>query len=121
MSLSSRCRNFIKRLSDRFFGAVLVGMSLLLSACGTGGDDVYVEAFPAMVSYDDVVKGSELMCLAEDRDEAEKTAEQYGIELVDFSYGVATFHTDEDLNTVIRKGKKNGWKELSINHYSKAF
>ena len=74
-----------------------------------------------MGAPEDVVKGRELICLADSREEAEEIAKSYGIELVEFSYGVASFHTDEDLQDVITRGKGKGLKELSINTFNKAF
>ena len=68
---------------------------------------------------DGVTKGAELLCLAESEDEARKVAQLYGIEFVDFSYGVATFHTEDDPQKVIDMGKEKGYPELSINGESK--
>ena len=64
---------------------------------------------------EDYVSGKELMCLVDTEDEAKAIAKQYNIELVEFSYGVATFHTDENPNDVIAMGKKLGYPELSLN------
>lgn len=66
-----------------------------------------------------IAAGRELMCLAKDQEEAEAVAECYGIELVDFQHGVAVFHTEEKPYDVIRRGKENGWKILSVNHVTK--
>ena len=63
----------------------------------------------------DYVEGKELMCLIDTKEEAEAIARQYGIQLVEFSYGVATFHTDENPNDVIAMGLKLGYPELSLN------
>ena len=63
----------------------------------------------------DYVEGKELMCLIDTKEEAEAIATQYGIQLVEFAYGVATFHTDENPNDVIAMGKKLGYPELSLN------
>ena len=68
---------------------------------------------------DDVVAGAELLCLAETEDEARDIARLYGIELVDFSYGVATFHTEDDPRKVIDMGIEKGYPELSLNGKSK--
>lgn len=57
-----------------------------------------------------------LVGLAETEEEAEKIAELYNIELLTFSTGVAVYKTEEDLNTVIKRGKDNGYPELSVNH-----
>lgn len=62
-----------------------------------------------------IQEGRELMCLAENRAEAQNIADTYEIELVSFAYGVAVFHTEETPADVIRRGHENGWKELSVN------
>jgi len=62
-----------------------------------------------------ITEGKELVALAETEEEAKAIAEQYGIELVEFSYGVATFHTEEDPRDVIARGEENGWPTLSLN------
>ena len=72
---------------------------------------------PAVISQE-VVEGQELMCLADDKEQAQQIADQYGIELVEFSYGVATFHTNEDPQKIIDMGKEMGYPELEINGYS---
>ena len=66
-------------------------------------------------------EGRELSAAVNSEDEAKEIATQYGIEFVDFSYGVAVFHTEEDPVSVINRGKKNGWPLLSINGQSYAF
>ncbi len=66
-------------------------------------------------------EGEELVALAETEEEAKAIAEQYGIELVSFSYGVATFHTEEDPQDVIARGEKNGWPTLSLNREVNAY
>lgn len=59
-----------------------------------------------------------LICAAETRAEAEAIAAQYGIELVSFDYGVASFYTQEDPRAVIERGLENGWPELELNRTS---
>ena len=61
-------------------------------------------------------EGEELLATVESREEAEEIAALYGIELVSCSEHIATFHTEEDLQTVIQRGKDNGWPLLEINH-----
>ena len=60
--------------------------------------------------------GKELMAATQSREEAEKLAALYGIELADWGEGIACFHTDEDPYAVIRRGRENGWPTLEINH-----
>lgn len=57
----------------------------------------------------------QLMTLVETKEEAEAIAQQYGIELTYFSEGVAAFRTDEDPQTVIDRGEKNGYPQLYLN------
>ncbi len=63
----------------------------------------------------EVPEGKELLALADSEEDAKKIAELYGIELTGFSYGVATFHTTENLQDVIRRGRENGWPALDLN------
>ena len=78
---------------------------------------------PVTVSSDiqEVTDGEELLCLVDSKEEAQKIADQYGIELVNFGYGVATFHTDQDPNEVIKMGLEKGYPELSLNGVSKLY
>ncbi len=82
-------------------------------------DDPGLESMTDSGSAGSVVKGMELICLAESKQEAEEIASSYGIDLVDFSNGVAAFHTDEDPQAVIEKGKDKGLKELSLNRLNR--
>ena len=59
-----------------------------------------------------------LFALAETQEVAEKIASDYGIELVSFSSGVATYYTDKDLSELIRWGKEQGFAPLEINYTS---
>ena len=61
-------------------------------------------------------EGRELMATVGSQEEAEEIAALYGIELVDCSEHVATFHTEEDLYAVIQRGKDNGWPLLEVNY-----
>ncbi len=79
---------------------------------GCGKQPVPVSGTPVSA---ETVSGSELIMLAENREEAEEVAEMYGIELVDYSYGVASFHTEEDPSEVISRGRENGWPALELN------
>lgn len=62
-----------------------------------------------------VAEGRELMCLADSREEAQAIADSYGITLVDFSYGVAVFTTQESPSSVIARGEAQGLHPLSPN------
>lgn len=60
------------------------------------------------------MKGN-LIAWADDRAQAEEIAALYEIELISYSDFIALFHTDEEPNDVIKRGKANGWPELSRN------
>ena len=66
-------------------------------------------------------EGRELIASCKDEKEAQDIADKYGIEFVDYSWGVAVFHTEEDPVSVINRGKKNGWPVLSVNGRGEAF
>ena len=63
----------------------------------------------------------ELIALVENREEAEQLAADYGIELIKFAEGVATFQTDKTYETIEKIGKEKGLTELSINDWNTAF
>lgn len=60
-------------------------------------------------------EGQELLCFCASEEAAETVAAQYGIELVSFCEGVAVFHTEEEPESVIRRGQEQGLPELSLN------
>jgi hypothetical protein len=66
------------------------------------------------VSNDEIVPGEELLCLCDTEEDAEEIADMYGIELVKFSYGVATFHA-ENPKEVISLGQEKGYPALELN------
>lgn len=59
---------------------------------------------------------TELVALAETREEAEKIAELYGIELNTYSYGVATYTTDKNLKELMKLGEENDYPTLTPNY-----
>ncbi len=63
------------------------------------------------------VKGAELMGIFETKEEAQKAAELYGIELISYEQQVAVFSIEEgeDPLKIISKGEENGWPELAVN------
>ena len=79
------------------------------------GDTAIQEADPG------VSQEGQLMAMAQTLEDAQALAELYGIELVDFSYQIAMFRTQENPWEVIRRGQENGWPELSINYTAQAF
>jgi len=58
---------------------------------------------------------AQLLCQAENQAQAREIAALYGIELVDWHDGLATFRTEEDPREVIQRGEEQGWPSLSLN------
>ena len=95
--------------------AILSAVLACLMLCACGKEKVPLTGtIPAEYS-----KEAPLMCSAESQEEAEAIAGQYGITLVEYSYGVATFYTEENPNAVIQRGIEQGWTELSLNLITK--
>lgn len=88
----------------------IIIMFLLLGTLTACAETQHAEKQPVRYSAEEP-----LMTLADSRDEAEKIADAYEIELVNYSNGVATFFTEQDPTEVIRRGKELGLPELSIN------
>lgn len=59
---------------------------------------------------------TKLTALAEDLEEAEKIADLYGIELDSYSYGVAVYLTDKDVQELISMGEENDYPTLAPSH-----
>ncbi len=101
---------------------IAAAVILLITAAGCGqnakipaGEDDMAAISVSLENNLETVSGAELMCSAADENEASKIARDYGITLNEFRFGVATFHTDEDPREVIKRGKRQGLKELSLN------
>lgn len=62
-----------------------------------------------------------LTALADDLEEAEKIADLYGIELDSYSYGVAVYVTDKDVQELISLGEENDYPTLAPNHKDKLY
>lgn len=63
-----------------------------------------------------VLARDQLMALVESEQNAEEIAYQYGIELIEYKDGVATFRTEEDPQAVIDRGQENGYYPLYLNY-----
>ena len=95
-------------LSDILTRVVLKVMALFFGVCGgIRGRD---ESAPT-----EAYKPNELLAVTEAREDAEQLAALYQITLISWSDGLAKFHTDEDVNAVIRRGRQRGWPPLSLN------
>ena len=57
-----------------------------------------------------------MIALADTKEEAERIAGLYGIELVNFSYGVAEYETTKNPQELIALGEKNNYPALSANN-----
>lgn len=60
-----------------------------------------------------------LTALADDLEEAEKIADLYGIELDSYSYGVAVYVTDKDVQELMTLGEENDYPTLAPNYKNK--
>ena len=60
-----------------------------------------------------------LTALAEDMQEAERIADLYDIELDSFSYGVANYVTDKDVQELMNLGEENDYPTLAPNYKNK--
>ena len=100
-------------------------VSAILVACNDRRkmDESSIQKIPQFIetenSYEVEKKETELIALAEDQAEAEKTAKLYGIELISFSDGIAVYTTDKDPQELMELGDNNGYPTLTVNsnHY----
>lgn len=106
-------------------GVLLILASVVFSGCRRSIPERFglapAPTASAITGEDSVSKEDPLLALAETREEAQSIAELYGIELVQWGFGVATYRTEEDPQAVIQRGLENGWPELSLNYIEKAF
>lgn len=63
----------------------------------------------------------ELIGMADSKEEAEKLAEDYEIELISYSEKVAVFQTGKSYDEILKIGENKKLTELSINNTLKAF
>lgn len=127
--------------------AVIIGLILLsaagLSGCGREREFVEItgverdnakqeiiampipesEAFSSTgnSAEDESEETTKLTALADDLEEAEKIADLYGIELDSYSYGVAVYVTDKDVQELISLGEENDYPTLAPNHKDKLY
>jgi len=98
--------------------AIILGLSLVIMAAVLIGCQKKTEEIPIGSldgSFANYAEGQELLCLAESQEKAQEIAKMYGIELVSFNEGVATFHTEGDPNEVIKMGVEKGYPPLELN------
>lgn len=70
---------------------------------------------------DESEETTKLTALADNLEEAEKIADLYGIELDSYSYGVAVYVTDKDVQELISLGEENDYPTLAPNHKDKLY
>lgn len=94
----------------------ILSCMLLLCGCGKKPEAVIpvITEIPTQQGY--IAEGKELFAVTDSREDAEKIAELYGIELAEYSSGVASFHTEEAPGAVIQQGEENNWPRLEINY-----
>lgn len=116
----------MRRVGGFLFGVLCIGVfGSLLVACNDRRkmDESSIQKIPQFIETENSSeikkKETELIALAEDQAEAEKTAELYGIQLISFSDGVAVYITDKDPQELIELGDNNGYPTLTVNsnHY----
>lgn len=115
-------------MKNTLFVILLLAL-LLLCACSSDTPELTLPASPPEESAESTIPTifedfslisptAQLMCIAETEEEAQEIAELYGITLVEYGYGVASFFTEENPREVIKRGQENGWPELSLNSIS---
>ena len=107
--------------------AILLTLLMLLSGCSqptATGKTKPASSKPVSVPAkqpDKISEKTPLIAEAETLEEAEALAELYGITLVEFNLGLASFTTEEDPKDVIRRGQENNWPELTLNRLSQLY
>ena len=91
-------------------GIALVIFAAFLVGCVRKPQEIHAESVTP-----ECAEGQELFCLASSQENAQEIADMYGIELVSFSEGVATFHTEENPVDVINRGIEKGYPVLELN------
>lgn len=112
-------RQQVNRKSKIVFGAIvlIVAVAIVLVIVLKKNAKVFVEGENLMnVVEQNNSEKLQLTCLVDSQQEAEEIAEAYGIEFIRFDYGVAEFQSDKSYDELTEYGKKNGLKQLSINH-----
>jgi hypothetical protein len=90
-----------------------------LEGSGVDGTDAEISAAEGTepdASQGEISDTEPLTAMVDSEDEAKEIAGLYGITLVSYEYGIATFYTEEDPEQVIQRGIENGYPELEINY-----
>lgn len=105
---------------------IFLALCLLLTACAGPTEAVPQPAetvFPSDTIPMETEKPTgepQLLAKAENETQAREIARLYGITLVDFRKGLASFYTEENPKDVMAR-QENGWPELYHNNLSQAF
>ena len=94
-------------------------LGLLLCGCAKPEMQIETEAPELTQSTGDMLDmyvENELLALVDGPEQAQQIAELYGIELVEYSDGLARYYTEEDLAQLIRLGEEKGWPKLHYNN-----
>lgn len=95
---------------------MVIPMLLLALLCGCREEAAYPTGTAPTVNGE-----APLIAQADTLEDAQAIADQYGITLVEYDLGVATFYTEEDPQTVIDRGIRNGWPVLELNRKAKSY
>ena len=90
----------VSEMRKLFLCLALAGV-MLGSACGRGDSAGSAAPLPTGSGAAQLVPGRELVASAKDEAAAQALAEQYGIELLSFSDGVAVYHTEDDPSVTV--------------------
>lgn len=110
-------------------GIITAAFSIGLVSCGIKPKEIEAVSSPAVIEHSDEAastqaesaEGEELVCLAATREDAQKIADMYGITLVTFDQGVATFHTEDNPADIIAMGAEKGYPPLELNSIVTAY
>lgn len=96
---------------------VLVGWYVMFVHFGRGPAFPFlpVKEIELEVQQGEIIAEQPLMAMVETEEDARRVAEQYGIEFVSFSDGVAVYQTEEDPRQVITRGQEQGYTQLYLN------
>lgn len=61
------------------------------------------------------VGNHKVIAIAETKEEAKKIAELYGMELVEYSYKIATYMTQKEPVELMKWGKEQGYPTIAVN------
>lgn len=110
-------------------GIVTAACFMNLVSCGIKPKEIEAVSPSAVVEHSDesisiqseYAEGEELFCLVATREDAQKIADMYGITLVTFDQGVATYHAEGNPTDIIAMGAEKGYPPLEQNSIVTAY